>query len=97
MAGDKNYTASRAAGYTIATGPGGVEEADCLQCGHCGKHWQVQPGSGKQRGFCLCCMKPTCGPRCPVGDACVSQEQMVENIEKGRPLNYRPIMARASG
>lgn len=97
MAGDKNHTARRAAGYAFAAGPCGTVEADTLQCGHCGRHWTIQPGSGRQRGFCLLCMKPTCGPHCLVGDACVSQEQMIENMERGRSLDFRPIVVRNPG
>ena len=43
-------------GYVIATGPVGVEdEGETLQCEHCGMHWKVEPGSGRQRGYCLNC------------------------------------------
>ncbi len=61
-----------------------------LQCVHCQKHWVPEPGSGRMRGFCQNCMGPICGPGCA---KCVHWEQMIENIEKGRPLDYKPIQA----
>jgi hypothetical protein len=68
--------------------PGGpVIETATLQCCHCGGHFPVQPGSGKIRGFCRRCMAPVCGPGCA---ACVPTEQLLENIEHGRPLDHRP-------
>lgn len=96
MAGDKQHTATRAAGYAIVTGPDGTREADTLQCGHCGGHWVVSPGSGRLRGVCRICHKVTCGPNCIAGTACIPQELLCENIEKGRPLDFRPIVSRAS-
>jgi len=54
-------------GYALVTDPGGrvVEEYDTVRCGHCQRHYRVQPGSGKTRGWCTLCMQPTCGrPRC---------------------------------
>lgn len=93
MAGDKQHTVTRPAGFAILTGPDGTVEADSLQCGHCGRHWTVRPGSGRRRGFCTCCMRPTCGPSCPAGTAaCIPQDLFLENIEKGRPLDYKPIV-----
>jgi hypothetical protein len=68
-------------------------EVATLQCCHCGKHWAPRPGSGIIRGFCTRCMGPVCGPGCA---KCVSIEQELENMEKGRPLDYRPIISRGS-
>lgn len=54
--------------------------AETHQCVHCGKHFTVQPGSGKMRGFCLKCMGPTCGAKeC---DICRPYEKQIEEIEK---------------
>lgn len=48
----------------------GHEVADLLQCGHCQYTWQVQPGSGRRRGFCYRCMRVTCNrpekPECQI-------------------------------
>lgn len=45
----------------------GREVADLLQCCHCQYTWQVQPGSGRRRGFCFRCDQVTCGkPECMV-------------------------------
>jgi len=38
-----------------------VTERELLHCVHCGYMWQVQPGSGRKRGYCTCCAGPTCG------------------------------------
>lgn len=88
------------AGYVFITNreTGKTVENSTLQCGHCGKHWQVVKGSGRKRGFCTICMKPTCGPNCLVGTkACVPQEQLVSNIEQGRPFDFRPIVVSNPG
>jgi hypothetical protein len=66
-----------------------VIEAATLCCCHCGKHWVPQPGSGRIRGFCQNCCGPVCGPGCA---DCVPVEQYLENIEQGRPENYKPII-----
>jgi hypothetical protein len=58
------------------------EVAQMLQCVHCQGLWEVKPGSGKRRGFCLRCNAPTCGragcDRCkPWEMACEIQEGRV--------------------
>lgn len=60
---------------------------DTLQCVHCGGHFEVRPGSGKVRGFCQRCNGVFCGPGCA---KCVPTEQLLENIEQGRPLDFVP-------
>ena len=70
---------------------------DFVQCVHCGRSWQFVAGSGRERGYCLACDGITCGPGCIAGDACVPKELMLENMEAGRPLNYRPIKASVGG
>lgn len=68
-----------------------VVTQDTVQCVHCGGHWIWQPGSGRRRGFCMRCNGFTCGAeRC---NACVPLEQWLENVEAGRPEDYRPIIA----
>lgn len=66
-----------------------VVTAFTLQCRHCGQHWIPAPGSGRVRGFCQNCNGPICGPGC---QKCVPVEQMLENIEKGRPEDFKPIV-----
>jgi hypothetical protein len=61
-----------------------------LCCAHCGGHWVPKPGSGRIRGWCMNCNGPVCGANC--GKECVPVEQMLENTEKGRPLNFTPVM-----
>lgn len=80
-------------GLIVESDPGkdrAVSEVPTLMCGHCGSHFEVRPGSGKVRGFCMNCARPVCGPGC---EKCVPVEQMLENIEKGRPLDFKPIVS----
>lgn len=65
-----------------------------LQCVHCGGHWVPQPGSGRIRGYCTQCAGPVCGPGCA---ECVPMEQLLENMEQGRPENWRPISVYVPG
>jgi hypothetical protein len=69
-------------GYAVITNPEArTQEFDTLSCAHCGCHWQVIPGSGIKRGFCMNCMQVTCGsPSC---HACLPQEKWLDRVEKG--------------
>lgn len=59
----------------------GVQVATTHQCCHCGGHFTSVKGSGTRRGFCLKCMRVTCGAsEC---DPCVPFEKKLEMIEKG--------------
>ena len=51
-----------------------------LQCCHCGRHWVMQPGSGRRRGYChLRCNSVTCGTaECSV---CVPIEKQLDIAE----------------
>ena len=69
------------AGYVIAFGENGIVESDTLMCVHCGRHWQVKPGSGTIRGFCGKCNGPTCGEKCKT---CVPLEAKFEIVEGTR-------------
>ena len=50
---------------------------DTMQCRHCMRHWQVVPGSGRQRGWCLKCNGPLCGAEKCMHE-CVPFEKKVE-------------------
>jgi len=41
----------------------GTPKADTLMCIHCQQHWEVMPGSGRRRGYCMNCNGPTCGKK----------------------------------
>lgn len=88
---DKRSTTLRPRGFIEISGPDAIEHYDTLCCVHCGAHWRVIPGSGRIRGYCETCAGPTCGPGC--SQKCVPVEQLYENMENGRPLDYRPIVA----
>jgi len=80
VAGIPRHTSSRPKGWSIVTTPDGrSEECDTQMCVHCGKHWRVQPGSGKVRGYCFKCMGPICGPKCV---ECYPREKQIEDMTK---------------
>lgn len=70
-----------------------ISEVMTLQCKHCGGHFYPRPGSGRVRGWCMNCNGPVCGPSCA---ECVPVEQYLENMEKGRPDNFRPTVVPVS-
>ena len=85
----------RASGYFVATGPAGTEdEGETLMCVHCQKHWRVEPGSGRKRGFCLRCAGPTCGAE-PCEAKCVPFEKVIEDQER-QARNYE-VLRRSAG
>ncbi len=65
---------------------GKITRQETVQCNHCGCHWVHNPGSGKIRGYCSKCNGYFCGPACA---KCVPTEQLLENIEQGKPLDHR--------
>lgn len=76
----------------LITTPHGSDKAirhGTLSCVHCQRTWVHTPGSGKVRGWCGRCNGPICSAEC--AEKCVPLEQMIENIEHGRELDYRPI------
>lgn len=80
----------REAGLVTISDPGSdkpILVTKTLQCVHCGGHWIPRPGSGIIRGFCTRCNGPICGPGCAT---CVPTEQLLENMEKGRSLDFCP-------
>lgn len=68
---------------------GGEHTVATLQCVHCGGHWVPKPGSGEKRGFCTNCAGYVCGPGC---EACVHVEQMLENMERGVEITFKPTV-----
>jgi hypothetical protein len=73
--------------FEIADPERGVLRGETQMCVHCNAHFPIQPGSGKIRGFCFSCMGAICGPRCA---ECVHFLQKLDNLEAGRPENYKP-------
>ena len=70
--------------YSDTVAPGLNEQKDATQCIHCAYTWVVEPGSKRERGYCLNCAGPTCGKeRCET--VCQHIEAFIEQIEaKGR-------------
>ena len=65
-------------------------ELKTIQCVHCGGHFSPVKNNGYPKGgFCWRCNGPICGPNCL---ECIPEDLYLENIEKGRPDNYRPII-----
>lgn len=62
------HSTPRAKGLIIVSGENGTVQTDTVCCVHCRHHWEFKPGSGKDRGFCMKCMGPTCGAK--VCDPC---------------------------
>lgn len=62
-----DHTARNPHGHVLLFGPGKVtvREADMLHCPHCDGWWEVVPGSGRTRGWCVHCGRAHCGgPQC---------------------------------
>ena len=81
-----------------------LQAVKTAQCCHCGGHFPFEPKLTTKfytaeeakklpnktfRGWCMSCNGPVCGPGCA---ECVPEEQLLENYEKGRPLDFRPIV-----
>ncbi len=58
-----------------------LAEGQTLTCMHCGRVWQVKPGSGIKRGWCFRCGGPTCGSRA-CSERCVPFERQLEIAEQ---------------
>lgn len=72
-------------------------QRDTVSCIHCGTTWIWQPGSGRRRGWCCCCNGIVCGLPACVARGCVHREQLLENLESGKPLDHRPISISVEG
>jgi len=76
----KRATVRNPHGNALWSGPDGSLEKDTLQCVHCDCHWNVEPGSGRKRGWCINCMGPHCGAaKC---HTCVPFEAKLAKWEK---------------
>jgi hypothetical protein len=67
-----------------------ISEVWTVQCGHCGGH--IRSDDMMCAGFCHGCNKFYHGDTCAV---CIPTEQLLRNIEAGRPLDFRPTQSRA--
>jgi hypothetical protein len=80
----KKTTNIHPAGFMqIVRDDGTTLEADTMRCVHCGKHWQVVPGSGRKRGWCIKCNGPLCGKELCM-KSCYPVEKRLDDAEKGK-------------
>jgi hypothetical protein len=77
------HTVARPHGTIIISDPDAPHEIqrDVLMCVHCQEMWVVSPGSGRQRGYCLKCNGPICGPKC--AECQGPLEKRIEMYERG--------------
>src|SRR5688572_14285901 len=91
---------TREAGRVTLIDPGSdkpLAEFSTVQCCHCGGHFPTprfgasaeDKASRIGRGYCSRCNAYICGANCL---ECVPLEQYLENVEHGRPENFRPII-----
>jgi hypothetical protein len=76
---------------TVTPDSGPVVQTEVATCCHCQQIFEMVKGSGRKRGFCLKCMKLTCGRACC--DPCLPLERMIANMEAGRPEDWAPTWA----
>lgn len=62
-----------------------IAEGQTLTCTHCGRIFQVKPGSGIKRGWCFRCGGPTCGSKACT-ERCIPYERQMEIIERRAQL-----------
>lgn len=60
-------------------------EGQTMSCVHCQRTWEVHPGSGRERGWCLRCGGPTCGSKACT-ERCVPWERQLEIMERREAL-----------
>jgi len=92
--GMKGQLYVRTSGHVITEFPDGraalIDET--VQCVHCQRH-RIYRRETLKRDWCWCvrCQGTVCNrPEC--ADRCVPAEQLLENIEQGRPEGYRRII-----
>jgi hypothetical protein len=86
----RKHTPRKAMGYIALSDPDlpNIVERETVMCVHCQMHWQIEPGSGKERGFCINCGGPTCGKEA-CETMCVPFMQAIEEMERRQKLRDR--------
>lgn len=74
---------------------GPVQQMDTVSCGHCGYTSIWVAGSEKWWSKCLKCGELRCGKESCRNSECVPVEQWLENVEKGRREDFRPLLVAA--
>ena len=76
-----HYNPRRPRGYLRSYGGEGPDkESETLSCVHCQMFWEIEPGSGRERGWCWRCAGPLCGKR-QCFERCLPWEKACEIIE----------------
>ena len=98
MAGDRNAAApiGKRGGTLISTpyAGGPITQQDTVCCQHCSYSSVWVTGSEKWWSICQRCGGLRCGRECCQKNGCIPQEQEIENMEAGRPDNFRRIVSR---
>ena len=79
-------------GLIIVSDPGAdkpLSETKTVQCVHCDGHFVVDLRRAEGRGWCMNCCGYVCGRECA---KCVPVEQLLDNIEKGREPDFKPVV-----
>ena len=72
-------TSRRASGELTMLGEDAAVSSETMSCvHHQGVQWLIQPGSGRERGWCFKCNGPTCRPR----ETCLPWERQFEQMER---------------
>lgn len=71
---------------------GPVTQADTVQCVHCQYTSLWVADSPRWWSFCTKCAGLICGQRECLARGCVHKEQQLDNIERGLPLDYKPVI-----
>ena len=80
--------------WTSIDGDSGRKERDYLDCRHCGRSWEVKPGSGNTRGWCTLCAGPTCGslacrPHVPYMEKFEAEEKRLQQLVNSQEYQDR--------
>jgi hypothetical protein len=78
---------SRTSGYALLRdGEGNITERETVSCVHCQFIWQIEPGSGRKRGFCYNCNGLVCGKQQCL-EHCTPFEKAIEDMERKSRFN----------
>jgi hypothetical protein len=86
------YTSTRACGESTTKDLQGRRvQNEWLQCVHCQFIWKLELNSNRRRGFCQCCMGPTCG-KWECERKCVPMERRLDFAQKWGNLALKRLL-----